>query len=112
MRYNCALLRLPLVCEYGMKFDLTYALSCKKGGFVSLRHNNIRNITALLLKKICKDVRVEPLLQLLIGESLQHHTTREYEVRLEVCVRGFWEAGQAAFFDVKVLIQMLQDMSN
>ena len=56
MRYHWALSRLPSVCECGMKFDLTHALSCKKGGFVSLRHNHIRNITALLLTEVCKDV--------------------------------------------------------
>ena len=38
------------------------ALSCKKRGFVSLRHNHIRNITSILLKEVCKDVRVEPQL--------------------------------------------------
>ena len=56
MRYHWALSRLPSVCECGMKFDLTHALSCKKGGFVSLRHNHIGNITALLLTEVCKDV--------------------------------------------------------
>ena len=94
MRYNWALSKLPSVCECGMKFDLTHALSCKKRGFLSLRYNHIRNITALLLIKVFKDVRVEPLLQQLTGESLQN------EVRLDICARGFWGADQAAFFDV------------
>ena len=83
MRYNWALSKLPLVCECGMKFDLTHALSCKKGGFLSLRYNHIRNITALLLIEVFKDVRVEPLLQQLTGESLQN------EVRLDMCAQGF-----------------------
>ena len=102
MRYNGALSRLPSVCECAMKFDLTRALSCKKGGFVSLRHNHIRNSTASFLTEVCKDVRVEPLLQQLTGKSLRNHTARGNEVRLDICARGFWEAGQAAFFDVRV----------
>ena len=85
-----------------MKLNLTHALSCKKGGFVSLKHNRIRNITASLLTEVCKDVRVELLLQHLTGESLQNHTARGNEVRLDICARGFWEAGQAVFFDVRV----------
>ena len=85
-----------------MKFDLTHALSRKKGWFVSLRHNRIRNITALLLTDICKDVRVEPLLMQLTRESLQHHSAKGNEVRLDICARGFWEVGQVAFFDVRV----------
>lgn len=102
MRYNWALSRLPSVCESGMKSDLTHALPCKKGGFVSLGRNNIRNITVSLLTKVCKNVWVEPLLQLLTGESLQQHTAREHEVRPDICVRGFWKAVQAAFFGVSV----------
>ena len=81
---------------------LTQALSCKKGGFVSLRHNHIRNITASLLTEVCKEVRVELLLQQLTGESLQNHTVRGDEVTLDICTWGFWKAGQAAFFDVRV----------
>ena len=70
MTCNCALPRLPSVCECDMKFDLIHVLSCKKGGFVSLGHNHIRNINASLLTEVCKDVRVKLLLQQLTGESL------------------------------------------
>ena len=68
-----------------MKFDLTHSLSYKKGGFVPLKHSEIRNITALLLTEVFKDVRVEPLLQQLTGESLQNHTARGNKVRLGIC---------------------------
>ena len=89
MRYNWALPRLPSVCECDIKSDLTHALSCKEGGFVSLWHNHIRNIIALLLTEVFKDVRVEPLLQQLTGESLQNHTAKGNEVRLDICAGGF-----------------------
>ena len=62
----------------------------KKGGFASLRHNRIRNITSILLKEVCKDVRVEPQLQQLTVEYLQHSTGNE--VRLDISARGFWQA--------------------
>ena len=51
---------------------ITIQFSCKKGGFVSLGHNHIRNIVSIMLREVCKDVRVEPQLQQLMGENLQH----------------------------------------
>ena len=102
IRYGWTLTRLPSNCECGNKFDVQHALSCKKGGFVSLRHNHIRNITSILLKEVCKDVRVEPQLQQLTGEYLQHSTAAGNEVRLGVSARGFWQAGQMAFLDITV----------
>ena len=34
-----------------------------KGGFPSIRHNKIRNLTATLLTEVCHDVCIEPGLQ-------------------------------------------------
>lgn len=45
IRYNWNLERLPTECVCGEKFDLCHALSCKKGGMVTLRHNELRDIT-------------------------------------------------------------------
>ena len=57
IRYGWTLTRLPFNCERG-KFNVQHALSCKKGGFVSLQHNHIRNIKSILLKEVYKDARV------------------------------------------------------
>ena len=112
IRYGWTLTRLPAYCECGEKFDLQHDLSCKKGGFVSLRHNLVRNITSSPLSEVCKDVRVEPQLQPLTGESLAPSTATGNEVRLNVCARGFSQAGQMAFFDVRCLIPMPEDMQS
>ena len=56
----------------------------------------------MLLKEVCKDVRVEPQLQQLTGEHLQHSTAAGNEVRLDISARRFWQAGQMAFLDVRV----------
>ena len=52
---------------------------------------------------MCKDVRVEPQLERLAGESVAPSTAIGNELRLDVCARGFWQAGQMKFFDVRVL---------
>ena len=74
---------------YRMPIDIQHALSCKKGGFVSLRHNDVRNITAALLKEVCHDVRVEPILQQLTGETFNNLVNVTNEARLDInkCTR-------------------------
>ena len=37
-------------------------LICLKGGYVSLRHNALRDLNAEMQREICKDVVVEPKL--------------------------------------------------
>ena len=102
IRYGWTLTRLPSNCECGSKFDIQQALCCKKGGFVSLRHNHIINITLMLLKKVCKDVRVELQLPQLAVEYLQNSTAGVNKVRLDISARVFWQAGKMAFLDVRV----------
>ena len=101
IRYGWKLSQLPETCECGSMFNVDHALSCKKDGFVSLRHNQIRDITAKLLRKICYDVHVEPLLQVLTGEKFSNGTVLGDEARVDVSIRGFWMMGQMAFFDVR-----------
>ena len=70
LRYGWPIPRLPTNCACGARFDLAHALSCKKGGFVSLRHNELRDLTANLLSEVCVDVAIEPQLNYITGEIL------------------------------------------
>ena len=47
----------------GSKFNVEHALSCPTGGFLSIRHNEIRDITANMMSKVCHAVGTEPCLQ-------------------------------------------------
>ena len=87
----------------GAKFDTEHALTCKRGGFVTIRHNDIRDFTAEILNEVCNDVAVEPLLAPLTGEQFQHRTANtEDHARLDVAARGVWVKGSRAFFDIRV----------
>ena len=59
IRYAWELIRLPSNHECGADFNNEHALSCKKGGFIILRHIQLRNMTTSMLSKVCKDVCVE-----------------------------------------------------
>ena len=103
IRYGWQLDRLPSKCECGSTFSIDHALSCKKGGFVSLRHNQVRNLTASLLNEVCHDVCVEPQLLQLTGENLNEKMAiRSDEARVDIAARSFWVTGQMVFFDVRV----------
>ena len=91
------------MCSCGAKYELQHGLSCKKGGFVTLRHNHLHNITANLIDQICHDVRVKSPLQVLTGETFDSRSTNmRDEARLDISARGFWTKYQMAFFDVRV----------
>ena len=49
LRYQLPIPNLPTRCPCGEKFDTQHAMSCKKGVFVTLRHNRLRDITGALL---------------------------------------------------------------
>ena len=103
LRFNWPLSRLPSKCACGGNFDLSHAFSCKKGGFISSRHNLLRNMTASLLGEVCKDVCIEPELSTLSGETLiPKSANTSDEARLDISARGVWTTGQRAFFDVRV----------
>ena len=60
LRYDKPLRNLPSKCPCSKKFTVTHAMNCNRGGFVSVRHNTIRNFEGQLLKQICNDVQIEP----------------------------------------------------
>ena len=95
LRYDCA-------C--GKKFSVEHALSCPKGGFPSIRHNEIRDLTADLLTEICNDVCVEPELQGVDGEQLNCASSNVQDgARLDIAANGFWGGRyECNFFDVRV----------
>ena len=103
IRYGHQLTRLRNECACGSKFDLEHSLSCKKGGFVTIRHKSIRDLTAKMLTEVCKDVSVEPHLHPITGETLGEATANTSDkARLDIAARGFWVSGKKAFFDIRV----------
>ena len=66
---------LPPNCVCGSNFTVEHVLNCKCGGFPSIRHNELRNITADLLTETSSDIMMEPPLQPLSGEVFKVRTT-------------------------------------
>ena len=54
--------------------DIQHAMSCKKGGFITIRHNDLRDLTANLLTEVYKYGDIEPQFLLVTGETFDNRT--------------------------------------
>ena len=84
LKYNRPIKGLLTKCPCGQNFNVTHAMNCKKGGFVIIRHNELRDFEANLLNKVCNDVEIEPKLQPLEGEQMTASTIDDDEARLDI----------------------------
>ena len=84
-----------------------YLSSCPflpQRGFPSIRHDEIRDLTAQLLSEVCSDVKVEPDLQpVLEGVSFTASANVSEGARLDIAMNGFWGGRfERSFVDVRV----------
>ena len=102
LRYDWPVDDIPSTCVCNDIFTVDHAMICKRGGFVTQRHNELRDLEADLLSMVCSDVEIEPVLQDISGEQLGRGSNRSPDARLDIHARGFWENQRSAFFDVRV----------
>ena len=103
LRYGWLPERLPSKCVCDETFTVEHALSCPRGAFPMIRHNEVRDLTGMLLTEVCHNVKLELGLQTLTGEELNCNTANtQDQARVDIAARDFWGNRQMAFFDVKV----------
>ena len=103
LRHDIMLPKLPLNCVCGRSFNVNHDLSCATGGFVTIRHSDVRDLTGELLKEVCNDVELEPELSSLSKEELANKTSNKADgARVDVSARGFWQRGRKTVLDVRV----------
>ena len=81
-------------CHCGAKFAINHALNCPQGGFIIIRHNEVRDFLASVINKVQNDVEVEPKLQPIDGERfLTRSTLTGEQAHPDIRARGFFRAG-------------------
>ena len=95
LRYNKPLYSLLSNCPCGQKFNVTHALNCKKGGFVTMRHNNIHDFEANLIRIMQNDVEVESQLQQVENEHF--NGLKEDYARPDIRAKGVLRNAQNAY---------------
>ena len=95
--------RLPQSCICGASLTVDHAMICHKGDFPTIRHNEIRDLSASLLNEVCHNVGIEPSLQPLSGESLNHCTAnKDDDARVNNLCKRLLEEDTGRHFDVRV----------
>ena len=114
LRYGWYPSNMPLQCTCGKQFSVEHALSCSHGSFPSIRHNEVRDITAELLSEVCQNVGTEPHLQPVTNEHLIHRTAnRENGAQLDVAADSSWGNNrQCTFFDIRVFNPLAPSYQN
>ena len=62
----------------------------------------MRDTDADLLKEVCRDVRVEQILQPTRGDLLSSRANTADQARLDIAATGLWSRFERTFFDVRV----------
>jgi len=97
IRYNFTPKRIPDMCDgCGEQFNMTHALNCKKGGLVTARHNEARDLN-------CDLCHLAGLHQIISEPVPQEASDNQPGLRADWKVRGFWDAQRDALFDICIL---------
>merc|ERR1711954_485858 len=90
-------------CACGSRNDVDHSLTCSLGGYVHLRHNNLRDLIADMLKDSkCRDVEIEPGLLPVNPENYKPTTNTQPEARLDIAATGLYGSFERTFFDLRV----------
>lgn len=97
VRYKRRAPNLPVSCDGCGRggFNMEHALSCKKGGLISRRHNEIRDVLGELMLSAWGNCCKEPVI---VETSLT-----EPGLRGDLACRGVWERQRDALFDIRVV---------
>ena len=98
LRYGWPIAGTPKHCACGTLNSVDHILICKKGGYVLMRHNVLRDTEAKLMEKVCKDVQTEPKLL----PEMRNGNVEEDRKRPDISARGMWSPAEKTFFDIQV----------
>ena len=90
LRYDWPVEDIPSTCACGEAFTVDHSMICELGGFITQRHNELRDLKAEFLSMVCSDIEIEPVLQNIFGEHLNRGSNEAQDSRLDIHARGFW----------------------
>ena len=101
LRYGWQIPNTPPYCGCGKKNNVDHTLMCMKGGYVAMRHNNLRDLNEEFQREVCRDVVSEPNLIPLENEVIKG--IQADRAAPDLSSRGLWSTFERTFYDVRVL---------
>ena len=89
LRYGLDPVSMSSLFECKENFTVALALHCLKGGYMHMRHNEVRDFFPNLLVYVCHDVEIERQGEIFALRS----TTTDDEARFDIKVIGLWSRG-------------------
>ena len=101
LHYGWTPKKLPSKCACGSSFTVQYAVSCAKGRYPSIRHNEIQDLTANLISDVFHN---EPELLPVTGENLSGASANTQPgAWLDIAANGVWGGSfEQTYFDVRI----------
>ena len=104
-RYGLPITNLPVKCDgCGEDFHDQHALICKKGGLITQRHNEIKDLLGDLSCLAWPYTQKEPL--------IREHSENQKALRADLLIRGVWSPQETASFDIRVRDTEAKSYSN
>jgi hypothetical protein len=97
LRYQRPLAKAPTHCDgCGQDFTISHALSCKKGGLIIMRHNEIRDAVGDISSLVWPSVQREPIVR--DADDSKNISA----LVADLAVRGVWQPQDLALLDIRV----------
>ena len=58
VRYDWEIPDTPMICACAVQFSVDHVMVCQRGGFITQRHNELRDLEVEMLGLVCNDVEL------------------------------------------------------
>ena len=106
LRFGMKIKGIALKCACGDTNTTIHANNCKVGGYVTRRHDVMRNFLQQKAAIVYNDTQIEPHLQETETQVLQQRVNLQDKSRTDIRINGFNREFQNSFLDVKVIIEI------
>jgi len=112
MRYGWKVKGIPTYCACAEANSVDHSLICKLGSYTSMRHDSVTDPEAQILREVCRDVHIEPILLPINQNEFEKKVNTSNNSRLDISTRGVWNSCEKTVFDIRITHPTSQSYSD